>query len=120
LSRSSKALVTLDARVAEASLLIDGPRLTARAMAAVETAGGHVLDRAMVAFPNGAITLVMVLAESHLSIHTWPEEHLLAVDLFSCGAIDGEQVVATLTAGLDLGRVTIRRLDRGVGAHDAR
>ena len=44
-------------------------------------------------FPNGAITLVLILAESHLSIHTWPEENLIAVDLFSCGAIDGRAVL---------------------------
>ena len=60
--------------------------------------GGHVLDASHVVFPNGAITLVLILAESHLSIHTWPEENLIAVDLFSCGAIDGRAVLDALTA----------------------
>ena len=109
---SGKALVTLDARIADAALLVDAERLTGRAMTAVDAAGGHVLDRAMVVFPNGAITLVLVLAESHLSIHTWPEERLLAIDLFSCGTIDGDRVVATLTAGLGMGPVAIRRVGR--------
>jgi S-adenosylmethionine decarboxylase len=115
-----KALVTLDARVADTALLVDARRLTARAVVAVEAAGGHVLDRAMAVFPNGAVTLVLVLAESHLSIHTWPEERLLALDLFSCGAIDGERVMATLTAGLELGPVAVRRLERGVGPNHGR
>ena len=47
-------------------------------------------------FPNGAVTLVLILAESHLAIHTWPEENLVAVDLFTCGAIDADRVVAEL------------------------
>ncbi len=33
--------------------------------------------------PHGA-TLIVLLEESHLSIHTWPEEKYMAIDLFSC------------------------------------
>ncbi len=76
--------------------------LTALAIAAVQAGGGHVLDTSHVIFPNGAITLVLILAESHLSIHTWPEENLIAIDLFSCGAIDGQRVIDELTAALRL------------------
>ncbi|HZC39268.1 MAG TPA: S-adenosylmethionine decarboxylase, partial [Streptosporangiaceae bacterium] len=64
-------------------------------------------------FPNGAVTLVLILAESHLAIHTWPEEHLIAVDLFSCGAIDGERVIAELAGRLGLTRLRVRELSRG-------
>jgi S-adenosylmethionine decarboxylase len=67
-----------------------------------------------VIFPNGAITLVLILAESHLSIHTWPEESLIAIDLFSCGAIDGERVLADLTAALRLDKITINQVERGL------
>ncbi len=59
-----------------------------------------MLDTSHVVFPNGAITLVLILAESHLSIHTWPEENLIAIDLFSCGAIDGQAVLDQLTGAL--------------------
>src|SRR5260221_711829 len=60
-----------------------------------------------------AITLVLILAESHLSIHTWPEENLIAIDLFSCGSIDGEAVIFQLTRSLRLDSVSVRRLSRG-------
>jgi S-adenosylmethionine decarboxylase len=66
-----------------------------------------------VVFPNGAITLVLILAESHLSIHTWPEEDLVAVDLFSCGAIDADRVISELASLLRLDRVTVRAVPRG-------
>jgi len=72
-----------------------------------------VLDEALVRFPNGAVTLVLVLAESHLSLHTWPEERLVAVDLFSCGAIDAARVVDELLRSLRLRRAAVRRVGRG-------
>ena len=36
--------------------------------------------------PNGGVSGVLVLAESHISIHTWPERDFAAVDIFMCGA----------------------------------
>jgi len=88
--------------------------LAAAACAAVEAGGGHVLDETAVVFPNGAVTLVLLLAESHLSVHTWPEERLVAVDLFSCGAIDGQAVVDELVRRLGLHQVAVRRVERGL------
>src|SRR6266699_2991855 len=82
-------------------------RLTSLAAAAVAAGHGHVLDTSHVIFPNGAITLVLILAESHLSIHTWPEENMVAIDLFSCGKIDGALVIDHLIRGLRLESVTI-------------
>jgi S-adenosylmethionine decarboxylase len=87
--------------------------LTAVTRAAVDAGGGHVLGESHVVFPNGAITLVLILAESHLSLHTWPEENLIAIDLFSCGAIDGAAVVERLIHDLLLESVTVSKLPRG-------
>jgi S-adenosylmethionine decarboxylase len=110
---SPKLLYAVDARAASKSPVHDLATLTAIATAAVEIGAGHVLDVSNVVFPNGAITLVMILAESHLSIHTWPEESLVAIDLFSCGGIDGEAVIGELVRKLRLGSVTVSRLPRG-------
>lgn len=109
-----KVLYAVDGRVADPSVTTDPERLAAVACAAVDAGGGHVLDETAVVFPNGAVTLVLVLAESHLSVHTWPEEQLVAVDLFSCGTIDGQAVVDALVGGLGLDAVAVRRLDRGI------
>ena len=35
--------------------------------------------------PNGGVSGVLVLAESHISIHTWPERDFAAIDIFMCG-----------------------------------
>jgi S-adenosylmethionine decarboxylase len=95
--------------------------LTSLTAAAVAAGNGHVLDASHVIFPNGAITLVLILAESHLSIHTWPEENLIAIDLFSCGRIDGDTVISGLTRSLRLEAVSVHKLNRGrwVGRPDA-
>jgi S-adenosylmethionine decarboxylase len=114
-----KQLYAVDAGITDRRLLTDPDAPLAAARAAVDAGGGHVLDEALVVFPNGAVTLVLVLAESHLSLHTWPEERLVAVDLFACGAIDGPRVVETLTARLGLRRVVVRRVRRGIGGAHA-
>lgn len=111
-----KRLYALDARCTPSSPVADVAELTDLATAAVQSGGGHVLDASHVLFPNGAVTLVLILAESHLSLHTWPEESLIAVDLFSCGSIDGQRVIRELTAGLRLADVTVRELPRGISA----
>lgn len=36
-------------------------------------------------FPGQGITGVVILAESHIAIHTWPEHGYLAIDIFTCG-----------------------------------
>ncbi len=113
-ARTPKVLYAVDATFTPSSPVSDISQLTAMACAAVRAGDGHVLETSHVIFPNGAVTLVLILAESHLSIHTWPEEALVAIDLFSCGAIDGQAVVDDLVTALQLQTFTIRRVDRGL------
>jgi S-adenosylmethionine decarboxylase len=108
-----KVLYAVDARLSAAAAVSDVAELTALATAAVRAGGGNVLASSHVRFPNGAVTLVLILAESHLSIHTWPEEELISIDLFSCGAIDGGAVLAELARLLRLEAIQVRQLSRG-------
>ncbi len=112
---SPKVLFAVDAICAPGSPVHELAELTDVAVAAVTAGSGHVLDTSHVIFPNGAITLVLILAESHLSVHTWPEESMVAIDLFSCGAIDGGLVIDHLVSGLRLESVTVRQVPRGAG-----
>ncbi len=115
----AKQLYAIDATVADSRLLTDPDALLALSRFAVAAGRGHVLDEALVVFPNGAVTLVLVLAESHLSLHTWPEERLLSLDLFSCGAIDCNRVIESLRIGLAFRQLTVRHVRRGIGGGDA-
>lgn len=113
---TAKMLYAVDARSTDASAptLADVDLLAAAATAAVDAGRGHVLETGHVVFPNGGITLVLILAESHLSIHTWPEEDLVAIDLFSCGSIDGQRILDELVAALTLADVAVRTVPRGL------
>ncbi len=56
---------------------------------AVEACGATLLHIHLHRFTgNGGISGVAVLAESHISIHTWPERGFAALDIFMCGACD--------------------------------
>ena len=113
--QARKLLWTVDGSPAPGSPVSDIAELTAVATAAVRAGDGHVLDTSHVIFPNGAVTLVLILAESHLAIHTWPEEDLVAVDLFTCGAIDADRVVTELITGLRLSGTRVQQVRRGAG-----
>ena len=108
-----KRLYLLDSNYTDSAPIHDLEYLTRVSVAAVHAGGGHVLKESHVVFPNKAITLVLILAESHLSIHTWPEENLVAIDLFSCGTIDGRAVVEHITRALHLDGGNIREIARG-------
>jgi len=53
--------------------------------AAVTRAGATPLHEVVHAFSPHGVTGVIVIAESHFAIHTWPEYGFAAVDLFTCG-----------------------------------
>jgi S-adenosylmethionine decarboxylase len=108
-------LYAVDAKLPAASPAPGAGELRTAATAAVKAGRGHVLDSSHVVFPNGAVTLVLILAESHLAIHTWPEDDRIAIDLFSCGSIDADAVTSHLVRALRLTGLRVRSLDRGMG-----
>lgn len=83
------------------ALLADGGRLEALLRAAATAAGATILHSHFHAFgPGQGVTGVVLLAESHISIHTWPEQHFAAADIFMCGASQPELALAVLRAAL--------------------
>lgn len=63
--------------------------------------------------PQGA-SVVILVAESHIAVHTWPEYRYAAVDFFSCRTdIDPERVRVVLERALKPGRIDSRLIERG-------
>jgi S-adenosylmethionine decarboxylase len=82
---------------------------------AVARAGATLLNIDLHHFtPNGGISGVAVLAESHISIHTWPEISYAAVDIFMCGAAQPHKAIEVLKDVFTPGLVTLAEHKRGV------
>ena len=63
--------------------------------------------------PNGGVSGVVVLAESHISIHTWPERSFAAIDIFMCGACDPNKAIPVLQAAFTPARIDLNEQRRG-------
>ena len=97
------------------SVLRDREAIERAVVEAAETAGAQVLDHNFHAFPGGGITGIATLAESHIAIHTWPEDHYAAIDVFMCGRADPSRAVELLKERLKPGRCKLKTLARGRG-----
>jgi len=56
----------------------------------------------------------VVIAESHISIHTFPERRLINIDVFSCKEFDAERVIEDVRAQFELTSLDTHLLDRGL------
>lgn len=66
-------------------------------------------------FPQG-VTVLILLAESHLSIHTYPEQGFAGLDCYTCGTtINPQHVIEQLLSQLKPQKLYTRMLTRGTG-----
>lgn len=80
---------------------------------AAHAAGATILSCELHGFEGGGITGVVLLAESHITIHTWPERDYAAIDIFMCGNADPHRAAAHLEQALTPARTTITAHQRG-------
>ena len=99
----------------DVAVLCDGVALERLLCQAARDAGARVLNSHFHSFGEGrGITGVVLLAESHISIHTWPERGYAAVDIFMCGRSSSPQkALAALRTALEPRKVRVRRFERG-------
>ena len=80
------------------SLLDDPLFIRKRLQEAAKQAKSTLLGEVLHEFEPQGVTALVLLAESHISIHTWPEQGYAAVDVFTCGQhTDPEQACLYLT-----------------------
>ena len=97
-------------------MLDDSVGLEALLVRAAEAVGATVLSRHHHAFKPQGATAVVVLAESHVSIHTWPEWGGATLDAYTCGAADPERLIDLVIEGLaptNIRRATVPRVVPG-------
>jgi S-adenosylmethionine decarboxylase len=69
--------------------------------------------------PNGGISGVAVLAESHISVHTGPERNFAAFDVFMCGEAEPAKAIPVLEAAFAPSQVDVKEILRGKVSIDA-
>jgi S-adenosylmethionine decarboxylase len=79
-----------------------------------QTAGLTPLgDSVIHTFEGGGLTGFILLGESHIAFHTYPEHEYAAVDVFTCGPGDPEAALEVFREAMEPDRADVTRLDRG-------
>jgi len=85
---------------------------------AASRSGATVLECSFHYFTPQGVSGVVVIAESHLAIHTWPEYGYAAVDIFTCGTrVDPWTAFHHLKSALDSKESSVNELIRGELPH---
>src|ERR1700689_380313 len=99
----------------EAEGLADRERIETALIDAVNAAGATLLHIHLHTFEEGGgISGVAVLAESHISVHTWPEKGYAAFDVFMCGDGQPRKALSVFKAAFNPGRIVSGEHKRGV------
>jgi S-adenosylmethionine decarboxylase len=95
--------------------LTDAGAVEAILREAIRAAGATLLRIDLHSFDNsGGVTGIAILAESHMSIHTWPETGYAAIDIFVCGSCDAYKAIPVLERGFEPKSLQLSEHKRGL------
>jgi len=96
------------------NLFLPDPSIPILRQAAIDC-GAEILDDMFHDFGDRyGFTGVIILSESHISIHTWPEHDYAAIDIFLCGGLDPEKALPALQAYFKPERIVKKSIARGI------
>ena len=103
----------IDLSGCDQQLLLNSERSRDLFCNAVRNAKLTVVSEGFYQFSPHGFTCFLLLAESHASLHAWPENHYCAIDLFTCNLhIDLAPLVQELQGLFGASHVSVRRLSR--------
>jgi spermidine synthase len=102
-----------DLRGCPPGILGDAERIQAVMLEAARRGGATVVDTRFHRFEGGGVTGVVMVKESHLTIHTWPESGYAALDIFLCGRAEPRRALAYLVKEMRAKGTTLREHVRG-------
>ncbi len=95
------------------ALLTDRDLLEKTLTEAAELAGATVVESVIHQFNPHGLSGVIVIAESHIAIHTWPEHNYAALDIFTCGNPEiADAITEALLRAFAPKKHTLTRLER--------
>jgi len=82
---------------------------------AATAAGATIIDARFHLFGEGCgVTGVLILAESHITVHTWPENSYAAFDVFMCGDCDPSIAAKLIVADVRTEHAEVKIISRGL------
>ena len=95
--------------------LQDKENLERLLLKSVKDAKATVIDKNFYKFTTGGkgVTGYILLAESHVAIHTYPEKKYAVLDIFACGKLDADYILKSIMEQLPHKSVKIKRISRG-------
>ncbi|AIG27853.1 adenosylmethionine decarboxylase [Brevibacillus sp. 7WMA2] len=108
--------VAIDTWGVQFDLLNDADFLKKQMVEAAEACGATVLSVQSKQFAPQGATVLVLLSESHLSIHTYPERGFAALDCYTCGeTVDPQVAIDYMVSVLKPEKVFAKKLIRGLG-----
>ena len=105
----------LDLENCDQKILDDLNTIKQTLIIAAQKSGAHIMGETFHKFTPVGVTGIVSIAESHISIHTWPEFKYAAVDIFSCGEdFDLESCVKVISDNLKCKHITRKTIKRGL------
>ena len=96
-------------------MLNDERRIEGALTGAARIAGAHVVDTRFHKFNPHGVSGIVVISESHITIHTWPEYGYAALDVFTCGeGFDKNAAIDCIKSHFEPDHVGVMEMQRGI------
>ncbi|WP_037494003.1 adenosylmethionine decarboxylase [Sneathiella glossodoripedis] len=98
----------------DASNLNDADLIEKSLRQCVQAAGATLLHFHIHAFEPNGLSGVVVLAESHITFHSWPDQNYMALDIFMCGKAEPHKCIPILKEAFKPQTIQVNDIKRGV------
>jgi len=99
----------------DSGLLNDEKLIEGALTDAARIAGAHIVGTRFHKFSPHGVSGIVVISESHITIHTWPEYGYAAIDVFTCGdGFDNDSAIKCIKDHFEPKHVTVMELKRGI------
>ena len=104
----------IDLHGCDAEVIGASGQTEAALLEAAERCGATIIEHHFHQFSPHGVSGMILIAESHLSVHTWPENGFVAVDIFTCGKnMRPEVAIEVLEGAFNAERVNVMKVTRG-------
>lgn len=76
--------------------------------------GATIVQSVFHTFSPYGVSGVVIVEESHLAVHTWPEHGYVAIDFFSCGDLNCKAAISNLSNRFGAQRIETKKIERGI------